>query len=178
MGEAQGGVELGFDGKSVTGPGKESISLSDHPIKATIEVNNGESGERRLGRDQSGIGSGRSDFLVEERNAKGGTAEGFEDGKRGDSLGMTMSTGGRERVNRVCSRSQHCRGSQPASLCEYKGSAKLRWRPREEKTDCPRPRTEHLNSHVRRARDQCARPRLGTRSRAVRCSRGNSRIGR
>jgi hypothetical protein len=93
VGEAQGGVELGFDGKSVTGPGKESISLSDHPIKATIEVDNGEGGEGRLGRDQSGIGSGRSDFLVEERNAEGGTAEGFEDGKRGDSLRMTMSTG-------------------------------------------------------------------------------------
>jgi hypothetical protein len=94
MGEAQGGIELGFDRKRVTGPGKESISLSDHPIKATIEVNDGEGGERRLGRDQSGIGSGRCDFLVEEGNAKGSTAEGFEDGKRGDGLRLTMSIGG------------------------------------------------------------------------------------
>jgi hypothetical protein len=81
MCEAHGGVDLRFDGKSVTSPSEKSISLGDHPVKATIEVDNREGGQRRLGRDQSGIGSSRSDFLVEEGNAKGGTAEGFEDGE-------------------------------------------------------------------------------------------------
>jgi hypothetical protein len=156
VGEAHGRVELGLDGKSVTGPSEKSISLSDHPIKATIEVDDGEGGERRLGRDQSGIGSGRSDFLVKEGNAKGGATERFEDGERRDSLRLTMSFLEHGRVRWVCSRSQHCHGSQRASLCEYKGSAKPRWRPREEKTGCPGPRTEHLNDRVRRARDQYA----------------------
>jgi hypothetical protein len=156
VGEAHGRVDLGLDGESVTGPSEKSISLGDHPIKATIEVDDGEGGEGRLGRDQSGIGSGRGDFLVEEGNAKGGTAEGLEDGKRGDGLRWTMSICEDGRVRCVCSRSQHCRGSQPTSLCEYKGSAKPKWRPREEKMGCPRPRTGHLNDIVRRARDQYA----------------------
>ena len=94
MGETQGGVDLRLDGKGVAGPGKKSIPLSDHPVKATIKVDNREGGERGLGRDQGCVGSGRSDFLVEEGNAKGGTAEGFEDGKRGHGLRSTMSIGG------------------------------------------------------------------------------------
>jgi hypothetical protein len=156
VGEAHGRVELGLDGKSVTGPSEKSIPLSDHPIKATIEVDDGEGGEGRLGRDQSGIGSRRGDFLVEEGTAKGGAAEGLEDGKRRDGLRLTMSIRGHGRGRWVCLRSQHCRGSQLANPCEYKGFAKPRWRPREEKTGCPRPRTGHLNDIVRRARDQYA----------------------
>ena len=123
MCEAQGGVDLRFDGKRVTGPGKESIPLSDHPVKATIKVDNREGGERGLGRDQGCVGSGRSDFLVEERNAECGAAEGFEDGERRYGLRLTMSIGGQGGVGLVFSRSQHCRGSQRASPCEYKGSA-------------------------------------------------------
>ena len=85
MRNAHRGVDLRLDGESVTSPGKKSISLGDHPVKATIEVNDRESGKRRLGRDQSGRGSGRGDCLVEERDSKGGTAERFEDGKRRNS---------------------------------------------------------------------------------------------
>jgi hypothetical protein len=46
--EAQGGVDLGLDRERVTGPGEKSVPLSDHPIKATIKVDNREGGERRL----------------------------------------------------------------------------------------------------------------------------------
>ncbi|KAH0356438.1 hypothetical protein KCU81_g26, partial [Aureobasidium melanogenum] len=73
--KAHGSVDLRFDGK----------------IKATIKVNDGKCGERRLGRDQGGIGSSRSDFLVEERNAEGGATERFEDGQRGYGLRLRMT---------------------------------------------------------------------------------------
>lgn len=92
--KAHGSVDLRFDGKGVTGPGKKSIPLRDHPVKATVKVNDGKCGKRGLGRDQGGIGSSRSDFLVEEGNAECSATEGFEDGQRGYGLRLWMSIQG------------------------------------------------------------------------------------
>lgn len=64
MRQAQLGVDLGSDGEGMTSPGKKSVPLSDHPVKATIEVNDGKGGKGRFGRNQGGIRSGRGDFLV------------------------------------------------------------------------------------------------------------------
>jgi hypothetical protein len=54
----------------VSGPSEERIPLRHHPVQSSIEMHDNHGSNRRLCRDQSGIGCRRSNSLVDEWHSK------------------------------------------------------------------------------------------------------------
>lgn len=58
VGKTQLPINLRLDAEGVSSPGQKGIPLCDHPVKATVKMNDRKGGEGGFGGDQGGIGSG------------------------------------------------------------------------------------------------------------------------
>jgi len=75
----------------MSGPSQKRIALRDHPVQSSVKVNDDHGSNRRLGRDQSGIGCRGSHSLVNEWYSKECSLKRSEERESRHSLSKDIS---------------------------------------------------------------------------------------